>query len=132
MPYSLECIILFARNLHLSHSIFMPQAETHTQVVKKFPLPGLPYDPANCRILAFLHSLVPLQPSSPSNPPTPSSPPLPSYLAPSSSASLDYPGRQVMHASSSPASPVKPSNPSNPASPSYMSPTSPVSPFNPV
>ena len=51
-------IILFARNLHLNRSVFIPQAETHTQVVQKFPLPNLPYDPVNHQEVTFLHSLV--------------------------------------------------------------------------
>jgi hypothetical protein len=57
-------IILFPRNLHLNRSIFM----THTQVIQKLPLPGVPYNTANCQALAFLGSLhLPPQPSAPSN-----------------------------------------------------------------
>jgi hypothetical protein len=51
-------IFLFTRNLHLHRSIFIPHPETNTQPVQKFPLSGLPNDLANCRALAFLHSLV--------------------------------------------------------------------------
>jgi hypothetical protein len=58
---------------HTHSSIFIPQGETHTQVTRKFPLPGLPYNPSNFQALAFLDTLnLPPQPLSP--PPPPSSP----------------------------------------------------------
>jgi hypothetical protein len=118
-------IILFARNLHLNRSIFIPQPETHTQVVQKFPLPNLPYDPVNLRALDFLHYLA--RPPHLLSPPSlfpPSSPSSPIHLAPSLPASHVYPVSPGRVAPSPSTPPADLSNPFYPAPPSYMSPKS--------
>jgi hypothetical protein len=53
---------------------------TNTQVIQKLPLPGLPYDPANCRALHSL--LLPPHPSSNPNPSPPSSQSSHNHLVP--------------------------------------------------
>lgn len=105
-----EGIVLFARNLHLNRSIFIPKAVTYAQVIQSFPLPDLPYNPANHLALAFLHSL--------------SSPPLPLPLNPllqslpsrSPSVSLDNPISPSQAAMVLPATSTDPSDSTYPES----------------
>jgi hypothetical protein len=90
-PRASSCL----REISISIAPSSSRKRRHTPKSSK-NFPCLPYDPANCRALAFLHSLVILpHPSSPSNPP-PSSQFLPSYQLPHLLRHLPIQRRQVM------------------------------------